>query len=185
MRLVRLETYIAALIAMTVPVPLPAVGAAQGAAGMTGAAAGIEWTVPGTWTKGRGSSMRVATYDVPAAKEAEAAECAVFYFGRGQGGGIDDNVKRWARQFRENPTPGRTRRTVAGVSVTLVDVEGTYLNPGGGTMQSRGEKPDYRLLGAIVEAPAGRVFFKLTGPRTTIAAAQADFDALIGSIEGQ
>ena len=185
MTLVRLETHIAALVAMAVPSLLPAAVAAQGDARMSGAVAGIEWTVPETWTRGKGSSMRVATYDVPAAEDAEGAECAVFYFGRGQGGGVDGNVKRWARQFKENPTPRRRQRSVAGVSVILVDVEGTYLNAGGGMMQSRGEKPDYRLLGAIVEAPAGRVFFKLTGPRTTIAAAQADFDALIGSIEGQ
>jgi hypothetical protein len=71
---------------------------------------------------------------------------------------------------------------VGGIAATLVDVEGTYLNPGGGMMQSRGEKPDYRLLGAIVEAPQGNVFFKLTGPQATIADAKAAFDSLIGSI---
>jgi hypothetical protein len=63
-----------------------------------------------------------------------------------------------------------------------VDIKGTYLNPGGGMMQSQGEKPDYRLLGAIVEAPQGNVFFKLTGPAATVAAAEADFDALLASI---
>lgn len=181
MRLVRLETYIAVLATVALPSLLPA----EGAAGRSGAAAEVEWTVPASWTAGEGSSMRVATYVVPGAGDAEAGECAVFYFGRGQGGEIDENIQRWARQFKENPSPRRTRRSVAGVDVTLVDVEGTYLNPGGGGMQSRGESPDYRLLGAIVEAPGGSVFFKLTGPQTTIAAAQADFDALIGSIKGQ
>jgi hypothetical protein len=147
-----------------------------------GAAAGIAWTVPAGWTTGEGSSMRVATYQVPGVKGAEGGECAVFYFGPGQGGGVDDNVQRWARQFKESPTPRRETRTVGGIAATLVDVEGTYLNPGGGMMQSRGEKPDYRLLGAIVEAPQGNVFFKLTGPQATIADAKAAFDSLIGSI---
>jgi len=41
MTLVRLEAYIAVLLTMAVPVLLPAVGAAQAAAGMTGAAARI------------------------------------------------------------------------------------------------------------------------------------------------
>ena len=149
----------------------------------TGAAGGIEWTVPAGWTKGGGSSMRVATYQVPGMKGAEAGECAVFYFGPGQGGGVDDNVQRWARQFKESPTPRSETRTVGGVAAILVDIEGTYLNPGGGMMQSRGEKPDYRLLGAILEAPQGNVFFKLTGPQATIAEARAAFDGLIGSIE--
>jgi hypothetical protein len=126
--------------------------------------------------------MRVATYAIEGAKGAGAGECAVFYFGPGQGGGVDDNVQRWVRQFKESPDPRREKRTVGGVSTTRVDIEGTYLNPGGGMMQSRGEKPDYRLLGAIVEAPGGNVFFKLTGPQPTVAAAKAAFDGLLGSI---
>lgn len=145
-------------------------------------AAGITWTVPASWTAGPGSTMRVATYQVPAARGAEAAECAVFYFGQGQGGGTDANVQRWAGQFKEKPTAKRERRTVGGMAVTLVAVEGTYTNPGGGMMQSQGEKPGYRLLGAIVEAPEGNVFFKLTGPAATVTAAQAAFDGLIGSL---
>lgn len=155
------------------------------AAPLTGSAAGIGWTVPETWSKGQGSSMRVATYAVPGAGDAEAGECAVFFFGRGQGGGVDENVARWARQFKENPEPLRKTLTVSEVSVTFVEIEGTYMNPGGGRMQSRGEKPNYKLLGAIVEAPGGRVFFKLTGPRETISQASEDFGGLISSVEKQ
>jgi hypothetical protein len=161
--------------------PLPSHGGA-GEPAESGTAAGIRWTVPESWTMGQGSAMRVATYAVPAAKGADPGECAVFYFGRGQGGGVDANVQRWAGQFKEKPAPKRERRTVEGMEITRVDVEGTYLNPGGGMMQSQGEKPDYRLLGAIVEAPQGAVFFKLTGPAATVAAAEAGFDSLLASI---
>jgi len=49
-------------------------------------------------------------------------------------------------------------------------------------MQSHEKKPGYRLLGAIVEAPGGLVFFKCTGPAATIGKAQAEFDSLIGSL---
>jgi hypothetical protein len=49
-------------------------------------------------------------------------------------------------------------------------------------MQSQGKKPDYRLLAAIVEAPGGLIFFKLTGPAATVGAAQADFDGLLASL---
>jgi len=160
--------------------PLPSHG--EGGQAHAGEAAGIEWTVPAPWTRGAGSSMRVATYQVPGTKGADAGECGVFYFGPGQGGGVDDNVQRWARQFKENPTPRRETRTVGGIAMTLVEIEGTYLNPGGGMMQSRGEKPDYRLLGAIVEAPQGNVFFKLTGPRATVSGAKDAFDGLVSSI---
>jgi len=162
--------------------PLPSHGHAGTPPAGAATAGGIAWTVPGSWTEGQGSAMRVATYDVPGAKGAESGQCAVFYFGRGQGGGVDANVQRWAGQFKEKPTAKHERRTVAGVPVTRVEVEGTYLNPGGGMMQSQGEKPGYRLLGAIVEAPEGNVFFKLTGPAATVGAAEAAFDGLVGSI---
>jgi hypothetical protein len=146
------------------------------------AAAGIRWTVPARWTAGGGSAMRVATYVVPAAKGAGAGECAVFYFGTGQGGGVDDNVARWGKQFEGAPAPNRTTATVGGMRVTRAEVIGTYLAPGGPAMQSTGKRPGYRLLGAIVEAPEGNVFFKLTGPAATVDAAQAELDALVASI---
>lgn len=145
-------------------------------------AGGIAWTLPARWAAGAGSAMRVATYAVPAAKGSQAGECAVFFFGPGQGGGVDDNVARWAKQFEGTPKPASRTTRVAGLRVTRAEVAGTYLAPGGPMMQSTGKKSGYRLLGAIVEAPGGNVFFKLTGPAATIAAAQADFDALVGSI---
>jgi hypothetical protein len=158
---------------------LPAAPAAAASAG------GIAWKVPARWTAGAGSAMRVATYAVPAAKGAEKGECAVFFFGPGQGGGVDDNVARWGKQFEGAPVPQRSSETVAGVRVTRAAVAGTYLAPGGPMMQSTGKKAGYRLLGAIVEAPGGNVFFKLTGPAATVNAAQADFDALVASIRKQ
>jgi hypothetical protein len=145
-------------------------------------AGGIQWTVPARWSPGAGSAMRVATYAVPAARGAEAGECAVFFFGTGQGGGVDDNVARWAKQFEGAPAPKKATMTVAGLRVTRAEVSGAYLAPGGPMMQSTGKKAGYRLLGAIVEAPEGNVFFKLTGPDATIGAAQAEFDALVGSV---
>jgi hypothetical protein len=156
-----------------------------GAPAPAASAGGIAWKVPARWTAGAGSSMRVATYAVPAAQGAETGECAVFFFGPGQGGGVDDNVARWGKQFEGAPSPQRSTQTVAGLHVTRATVAGTYLAPGGPMMQSTGKKAGYRLLGAIVEAPEGNVFFKLTGPAPTVAAAQADFDALVASIHKQ
>jgi hypothetical protein len=166
----------AALVLLLATAAAPAPPDAPSAAG------GIRWTVPAGWTAGKTNPMRVATYAVPAAKGAEAGECTVFFFGSGQGGGVDENVERWARQFEGSPPARRSRKTVSGMSVTLAEVEGTYLNPGGGLMTSQGRKPGYRLLGAIAEAPRGRVFFKMTGPAATVAAARAAFDGLVASI---
>jgi hypothetical protein len=160
----------------------PATSHVPRTAAPTATAGGIQWKVPARWKTGTGSAMRVATYAVPAAQGAEAGECAVFFFGAGQGGGVDANVERWARQFEGEPKPQRTTARVAGMEVTRVQVAGTYLAPGGPMMQSQGKKTGYRLLGAIVAAPEGNVFFKLTGPAATLAAAQPEFDGLVASI---
>jgi hypothetical protein len=156
--------------------------ASHGSTAAKAAAGGIQWTVPPHWKAGGGSPMRVATYAVPATKGASPGECAVFFFGPGQGGGVEDNVTRWGKQFEGAPKPASKTVQVAGMRVTRAEVAGTYLAPGGPMMQSTGKKPGYRLLGAIVDAPGGSVFFKLTGPSATVGAAQADFDALVASI---
>jgi hypothetical protein len=127
--------------------------------------------------------MRVATYMIqPAEGDTEGAECAVFFFGNGQGGDLQSNINRWVGQFENPGKPDQAKREVNGLSVTTVSVMGTYLAPGGPMMQSQGKKANFRLLGAIVEAPEGMVFFKMTGPEKTIASAEKKFDELVGSV---
>jgi hypothetical protein len=127
--------------------------------------------------------MRAAEYLVPhAASDAADAECIVITFGPSQGGGVDENIDRWVGQFA-SPTAGptRTQRTVNGMQVTRVEVAGTFTPmqmPGAPAQAARGAS---RLLGAIVQAPSGLWFFKLTGPDATVKAAAADFDAMIDS----
>ena len=148
------------------------------------AAAGLAWTLPAGWTVEAPRSMRVATYAIPAAPgDAEGAECAVFYFGAGQGGGVDANLQRWIGQFKPATGAKRSAKKVNGVPVSLADVSGTYTAHGGSMSQAQGDKPDWRLLGAIAETPQGAVFFKLAGPAKTVAAASKDFDALVGSLK--
>ena len=79
----------------------------------------------------------------------------------------------------------RSSRVVNGIKVTLVKVSGTYLAPGGPMMQSQGKKENYRLLGAIAEAPEGSVFFKFTGPAATVSAAEENFNSFISSLTKQ
>ncbi len=147
-----------------------------------GTGSGIRWTVPPRWAEQAPRSMRVATYTVPAPPGGETGECAVFAFGPGQGGTVEANVQRWSAQFEGGPAPQRSTRQVGGLTVHLAQVSGTYLAPGGPRMQSQGKKTGYKLLGAIVEGPGGLIFFKLTGPAPTVAGAQAEFDALLGTI---
>ena len=145
-------------------------------------AGGVAWKVPATWKEEPGRAMRVATYTVPGKSAAAAGECAVFFFGTGQGGSVDANLERWSRQFEGSPKPERSERRVNDLPVTFARLAGTYLAPGGPMMQSQGKRPGYRLLGAIVQAPEGLVFFKLTGPAETIRAAESGFEALVSSL---
>ena len=145
-------------------------------------AAGVRWTVPKDWTAQPARQMRVATYTIPPDKGAGAGECAVFYFGRGQGGGVDENLSRWSKQFEDGAPGKRGRKTVRGIEVYTLDVSGTYLAPGGPMMESHGKLPNYRLLGAILETPGGHVFFKATGPASTMEKARSEFERMIDSV---
>ncbi len=144
--------------------------------------AGIRWTIPAGWSEQPARAMRVATYTIPG-KGTDAGECGVFYFGKGQGGTADDNIARWSTQFEGAPKAKTAVVTISGLPVHLVETGGTYLAPSGPMMQSQGKKPGYRLIGAIVEAPGGLVFFKCTGPAATITANERAFDGLVKSIQ--
>jgi len=148
-----------------------------------GAAGGIRWTTPAKWTVADPKPMRKATYVIPpSGAGVEAGECGVFFFGKGQGGSVDENLDRWAKQFEGAAAPKRSESSVHGLKVHRMDLSGTYLAPGGPMMQSQGKKAGWRLSGAIVEAPEGLVFFKCVGPDATIQAAAKDIDALIQSV---
>jgi hypothetical protein len=158
-------------------------GGGTGLGSLQGQVAGVKWTIPKRWTPGPEKPMRVASYVVPATEgEGESADCAVSYFGAGQGGVVDANIDRWIGQF-ENPVPSdKSVREVNGLKVTTVQINGTYLGMGGMMTGSSPKKENYRLVGAIVEGPGGMVFFKMTGPQKTVAGAEKEFDALVGSL---
>lgn len=144
---------------------------------------GIEWTTPAGWKDLGARTMRVATYGVPkTGGDPEDAECAVFYFGQGQGGGVDENIDRWIGQLEQPGQPDRANFNVGEFKIHRVAVNGTYTAPSGPMMQATDKKSAYRLVGAIVEGPQGSVFFKMTGPEKTTRAAEKDFDAMLKSL---
>lgn len=134
--------------------------------------------------------MRAASYVIPrAAGDSEDGECIVYYFGPGQGGGVEANVKRWIGQFRTpdgkpaDDLAERTEWTANGVKLTQVDVSGTYLFKPAPMMPKAVEKPGFRMLAVIAEAPQAPVFFKLTGPKKTVDGAQKAFRVMLDSVK--
>jgi hypothetical protein len=148
---------------------------------------GLTWTAPRGWTfETPTSSMRRAQYRIPGA--AGPGECAVFFFGPGQGGDAQSNAARWAGQFRtEDGRPVgsafKTRQiTVGDIPVLLVEVAGTYVGGMGGG-PSGPERPNYMLLGAIARGPDANWFFRATGPRATMEPQRAAFESMIRSLK--
>ena len=72
----------------------------------------------------------------------EDAECSVITFGAGQGGSVDENVKRWVKQLEPTSTAvERSKRTVNGMNVTRVEVAGTYTPMAVPTMPASSSAP--------------------------------------------
>ncbi len=155
-------------------------------------AAGLTFTTPDGWRQSPGGSpMRVAEFALPRADgDAEDAQLIVYYFG-GQGGSVDANIERWVGQMQQadgKPSTAVARkeiRTVNGLKVTLVDVDGTYVAetaPGAG---ARHNKPHFRLRAGVVETPKGPYFIKLTGPEKTVTRWNRAYDQFVGSMKAQ
>ncbi len=158
----------------------------------TSSIAGLTWDIPENWQVESQRPMRVATYSVPAAGgDAEMGEVAIFYFGPGEGGSIEANVERWFGQFDQ--PDGRPTREVAeresqqinNIPVTIVRTTGTYTAAAGPMAPRQDIRPGYKLIGAIAEGPEGAVFFKFTGPVTTVQEAEPDFLRMVESLQRQ
>jgi hypothetical protein len=138
---------------------------------------GVTWTVPPRWEQvPHASAMRIATYRIPhVAGDAEDAELSVTR----AGGDTDANIDRWLGQFDElgRKTAKRTERTVDGLHVVILEVQGQYSG-----MSSPEPEAGFAMQSAIVETPGTKHFFKMTGPVKTVESARAELQALIDSL---
>lgn len=148
-------------------------------------AGGLSWEAPESW-KNQPRPMRAANYVVPGA--AGEGEFAVYYFGAGQGGGVEANIERWIGQFQA-PDGGsaaalakRSSKTVNGIEVTILDLTGTYLFKPFPMAPQATPKPGHRMLAAIAQGADAPVFFKLTAPKATADAAEDEFFAIVESL---
>lgn len=141
--------------------------------------AGLTFSVPESWEdQTAGRPMRAAEFSIPAADGAGSGEFILFHFGPGQGGTADANAARWLAQFSAEDGSAAPRRLVAerdDLSFTLLTAEGRYTPTSmGPNAPAQDPRPGSRLLGLIVEGgPQGTAFFRITGPRATMAAAES------------
>ncbi len=153
----------------------------------------LTYAAPPAWhTRPAASSMRVAEFVLPrAAGDPEDAELIVYYFGSQGGGSPQANIDRWIGQMQRadggaaKDDAKTATRTINGLTVSSVDVSGTYVAEVRPGASEHFNKPDFRLMAAVVNTPRGPYYIKLTGPAKTVAAAAPAFDAFLESIRFQ
>lgn len=148
----------------------------------------LTFKAPESWKKETPkSSMRKAQMKIePAKGDDEPAELLVFAFPSGAGS-VESNIDRWEKQFidadKKTPKAKVEKKKGVNVDVTRVEVSGRYVAAVMPGSAEKNDKPNYRLLGAIVETKDTGYFFKLTGPEKTVSEATKGFDALIESMK--
>jgi hypothetical protein len=157
------------------------------------AAAGLKFDAPVGWvSKPPASTMRVVEYTLPkVSPDMEDAALAVYYFG-GQGGTVQANLDRWIGQMSQpdgraskDVAKATTLKTTSGLNVTLLDVSGTYVAEMAPGSTDRFNKPGFRLRAAVIEAPDGPYYVKLTGPAATVSKWNDSYLAFVRSAKIQ
>lgn len=137
------------------------------------------------------NATRLAQYILPrTGQDTEDAALVVSFF-QGQGGSRESNLERWAGQF-EQPDGRKSsdviesaERAVHGMRVFEVALSGTYVAetaPGSGEHY---RKQGWRMLAAIVDAPLGPHYVKLTGPEATVRHWESSYRAFISGLEAR
>jgi hypothetical protein len=151
-------------------------------------------TVPGEWTsQPPNKEFRLLQFALPkAGGDKEGALMIVFHFGKGGGGTVDDNVKRWQGMMRQPDGKASSERATLrksereGVRLTTLDLPGIYLEKPFPFSDEVTQRPDYRLLAAVIETTRedgdGPYFVRLVGPAKTIDAAAAGWKSFTDSI---
>ncbi|MFQ5606566.1 MAG: hypothetical protein ACE5GA_01360 [Candidatus Zixiibacteriota bacterium] len=154
-----------------------------------GSAAGANWRIPSSWEIAPPAPMRAGTYLAAASEgDSEGAECRVNFFGAGQGGSVEGNINRWRGQMEVSGQQGATPEplvsevAVNGLKVSVIELTGTYLHKARPMARQFTRKPGFKMFAAIVMAPEGVLFFKMTGPEKTMEGEREAFRQMLGSL---
>jgi len=175
---------VVALVAAAAPVQAWQDGA--DALAYTIAEEGFSLSAPEGWKRVQPKSSIVETeFSIPSEGEGlQPGRMTVM----GAGGSVQANVDRWYGQFAQpDGSDTKSKATskklkLAGCDVTVVDITGTYKDaPAGPFAGGKAvDRPDYRMLAAIVETPdRGNYFLKFYGPGKTVAKHADGFRAMV------
>lgn len=158
---------------------------------------GVTGLLPGAWTSQPPiGQFRLAQYGLPkSAGDTANSLLIIFHFGKGGGGTVEDNVQRWLGMMAQ--PEGTDVRTVAkratrertGLRITTLELPGTYQEKPFPFSQEVTQRPNYRMLAAIVETTNegadGPYYLRIVGPTKSVEAAKPGWDALIESLKAQ
>jgi hypothetical protein len=155
-------------------------------------AAGLAFTIPDHWTKtALESPARIAQWEIapPRGQAGDGLEIVVFFFGPGVGGSVKENIDAWADTLAgvdgKPPKADPQTHTVAGHKITQVMLSGTYTQASAQPGIPPAQKPAYSLLGAVVENPAGNLYWRVTGPTAGVLAFAPIFSKALDSLKPQ
>ncbi len=151
---------------------------------------GLAYDVPDGWEPAQTSSrMRLAQWMLPGDTDDEAAEVVIFFFGPGQGGGVEANLTRWFGQF-EQPDGSATldqasvtKREVNGLRLTIADMRGTYIASVRPGAPERHHRTEHRMIAAVIEGDGGPWYFRVLGPEATVTKWETSVEAFLSSLE--
>jgi hypothetical protein len=132
---------------------------------------GLRWTLPAGWTDGAGGQMRFATLKPPVAGKIDASVVVL----PGPAGGELANVNRWRNQIGLGPLDEAGLAKARKVMKTRAGPLKVY------DFTSEA-KPRSRLVAGLTEISGDTWFVKMTGDADAVAAAQADFMKILGSL---
>ena len=146
---------------------------------------GLSSKAPAEWVEEKPSSqLRVNQFKLPGVNGKEPAELGITFFGEGQGGPVDANVKRWRDMFttadgKKSDDMGKVETLKVGdVKVTYLDIQGTFLSkvPPFAPNAKTVIKPDHRMLSVIFASKNGPYFIRVVGPTETVDHYKKGFD---------
>jgi len=97
------------------------------------------------------------------------------------GGDTDSNIDRWKSEFLGQTEIKTETLEVGTLEVTWVDIRGEWRGPSSAQGKSQ-PRPDYRMIAVIVPfSEMSSYFYKLTGPRETLATHEEAFKSFVKS----
>ncbi|MEL7500258.1 MAG: hypothetical protein AAFN77_21865 [Planctomycetota bacterium] len=150
----------------------------------------IVFSASGKWEKVKPRS-RIVEFEIKVPKEKGDTKDGRLTI-MGAGGTIDANIDRWKKQFEiakdaeDKDMMAVMKKKINDQQVTMVDITGTFIDAPGGPFSGgqKIERPDYRMLAAIIETEMdGNYFVKLYGPKKTIGKHFKRFKKMIDSVK--